>query len=387
MSTKTVRYNTQSSPNPRKVVCDWAGSVATSEGTLHQLSPYIGKIKSSIAASLVSQFTHEGDLVYDAFSGSGTVALEAWTAGRRVVASDLSPYAYLLTRAKLFPCRSLEKALEQIEHVSFEANRVRSEIDLRHVPRWVRHFFHPETLRETLAWVTVLRRRRSWFLLASLLGILHHQRPGFLSFPSSHTVPYLRHKIFPPSRFPELYRYRSLRDRLEAKVTRAFRRMPVLDFSVERSCFRRDAGSFTVPEPVDAIITSPPYMRLLHYGRDNRLRLWFLGAYDWRSLDQIVSPNQKAFLKLMNRCFVTWKGLLKANGCCVLIIGDAFGRVVDGDLPEVVSRIATEQVGGFVRVCQYTEKIPNERRVRRGIMGSTSETIVVLQKTTNRQDS
>jgi hypothetical protein len=163
--------------------------------------------------------------------------------------------------------------------------------------------------------------------------------------------------------------------------------MPVLDFSVERSCFRRDAGSFAVPEPVDAIITSPPYMRLLHYGRDNRLRLWFLGAHDWRSLDQIVSPNQKAFLKLMNRCFVRWKGLLKSNGCCVLIIGDAFGRVVDGDLPEVVSRIATEQVGGFVRVCQYTEKIPNERRVRRGIMGSTSETIVVLQKTTSRKDS
>ena len=38
-------------------------------------------------------------------------------------------------------------------------------------------------LRETLGWTYVLRRRRRWFLLASLLGILHHQRPGFLSFP------------------------------------------------------------------------------------------------------------------------------------------------------------------------------------------------------------
>ena len=372
---------------PRKLDCDWAGSVVTSESTLHQLSPYIGKIKSSIAASLVSQFTDEGDLVYDGFSGSGTIALEAWAAKRRVIANDLSPYAYLLTRAKLFPCRSLDDALDQVERASFEANRLRGEVDLRHVPSWVRQFFHPETLREALAWVGALKRRRYWFLLASLLGILHHQRPGFLSFPSSHTVPYLRLKIFPRSRYPELYRYRSLRDRLEAKVTRAFRRMPDLDFSVERSCFRRDAGAFTLAESVDAIITSPPYMRLLQYGRDNRLRLWFLGAKDWRSLDQIISPNQGTFLKLMKRCFLTWKALLKANGCCILIIGDAFGRVIDGNLPEVVSRIATEEVGGFARVCQHTEKIPNERRVRRGIMGSESETIVVLQKTLDRKDS
>ena len=76
---------------------------------------------------------------------------------------------------------------------------------VRKVPMWVREFFHPETLRETLAWTLTLRERRRWFLLASLLGILHHQRPGFLSFPSSHTVPYLRKKAFPPAKFPELY--------------------------------------------------------------------------------------------------------------------------------------------------------------------------------------
>src|SRR6266852_6011353 len=81
-----------------EIVCDWSGSALKDESTLHQLSPYIGKLKSSIAASLVHQFTKEGDLVYDPFSGSGTVALESWTAGRRVVANDLSPYAYLLTR-------------------------------------------------------------------------------------------------------------------------------------------------------------------------------------------------------------------------------------------------------------------------------------------------
>ena len=363
----------------RQVICDWAGSAQNDESTLHQLSPYIGKLKSSIAASLVSQFTNSGDLVYDPFSGSGTVALEAWAAGRPVIANDLSPYAYVLTRAKLYPPRTLRGALRCIEDADREAIQLRDDVDLRKVPHWVRDFFHPETLRETIAWTKVLRRRSSWFLLASLLGILHHQRPGFLSFPSSHTVPYLRVKKFPRYRFPKLYEYRSLRDRLEAKVIRAFRRMPHLDFGVCRSCFRKDAVTLAVPESVDAIITSPPYMRLLDYGRDNRLRLWFLGAHDWRSLDRVVSPRQDAFLELMRRCLTKWRTVLKPNHCCVLVIGDAFSQIASGNLPDVVSRIATEEVGGYVRVCEHTETIPNERRVRRGIMGSASETTIVLR--------
>src|SRR5437667_11427613 len=89
-----------SGPPPVILTCNWAGSALKAESTFHQLSPYIGKLKSSIAGSLISQFTSPGDLLYDPFSGSGTVALEAWAADRNVIANDLSPYAAILTRAK-----------------------------------------------------------------------------------------------------------------------------------------------------------------------------------------------------------------------------------------------------------------------------------------------
>jgi len=209
-------------PYPARLYGNWRRSAARTETTLHQLSPYIGKIKSSIAASLISHFTEEGELVYDPFSGSGTVALEAWLAGRRVIANDLSPYAGLLTRAKLLPYKSLEAALKDIESVASAAIALSTKIDLRLVPCWVQKFFHTDTLREIVAWTTVLRKRRLHFQLSCLMGILHHQRPGFLSFPSSHTVPYLRQKNFPPTQFPELYQYRSLQDRLQAKVRRGY---------------------------------------------------------------------------------------------------------------------------------------------------------------------
>lgn len=380
MATATNPTPINLAPPSPIMAANWAGSALKAESTLHQLSPYIGKLKSSIAGSLISQFTSPGDLLYDPFSGSGTVALEAWAAGRNIIANDLSPYAAILTRAKLFPYGSLDDALDDMANLSDEADFLAALLDLRRVPKWVRDFFHPETLRETLAWTCLLRRRRRWFLLASLLGILHHQRPGFLSFPSSHTVPYPRRKAFPRWKYPELYEYRSLYDRLEAKLERAFSRVPELDCGISRKCFSKSAHLLTPPEKVDCILTSPPYMRQLDYGRDNRLRLWFLGVEDSRALDHQISPRRAAFLKLMGRCFMKWKAVLKRDRYCILVVGDGGSELKDANLPTLISQIAQKQ--GFAHILDHTEAIPNERRVRRGLTGSTSETILVFRNHT-----
>lgn len=361
-------------------VAAWAGSAWQSESTFHQLSPYIGKTKSSMASSLVARFAKKGDVLYDPFSGCGTFVFEGWRSGRHVVANDLSPYARLLTRAKLFPYASLEDALLDLARTASQVAAKRNTPDLRIVPAWVRSFFHPDTLREIIMWAGVLRSERRWFLLACLLGILHHQRPGFLSFPSSHTVPYLRTKRFPRAKFPELYEYRSLADRLESKVRRAFRRVPKLNLDIGRRCYAQSAAALVPLSPVDVIITSPPYMRQLDYGRDNRLRLWFLGCKDWDALDESVSPGEDEFLRLMARCFRRWRPILRPKGYCVLVVGDECRRVHCKDLPADIIRIATKN-HAFALVSQQTDKIPNERRVRRGLTGSTSETIIVLRST------
>ena len=94
---------------------------------------------------------------------------------------------------------------------------------------------------ENIDIIMQLKKNDSNFLLSSMLGILHHQRPGFLSYPSSHTVPYLRKNTFPPKEYPELYLYRSVKDRLIKKVRRAFKRIPLLDNKINRVCIMEDA--------------------------------------------------------------------------------------------------------------------------------------------------
>ena len=328
-----------------------------------------------MASTLVQEFTQPGDTVYEPFSGCGSIAFESWVAGCNVVANDLSPYARLLTQAKLFPYQSHDQALGDLRRASGAVAQA-PRPDLRAVPKWVRQFFHSETLREILVWTAVLRQRRHWFLLACLMGILHHQRPGFLSFPSSHSVPYLRERKFPPDRFPELYDYRSLVDRLEAKVSRAFRRVPEVDFTLRRRCYSQSAARLN-PGFVDAILSSPPYMRQLDYGRDNRLRLWFLGCTDSDALDESVSPAEDGFFALMTKCFRRWQTTLKPGGNCVLVMGDACSRENRAALPDAVRKLAAD--AGFVLAGQHTDAIPSDRRVRKGITGSLSETILVLR--------
>jgi Putative RNA methylase family UPF0020 len=375
-----VPLTAASPPGPR-IIRDWYGSPTGSELTLHQLSPYIGKIKSTMAASLVRQCTREGEIVFDPFSGCGTIALEAWLAHRNVIASDLSPYAYLLTNAKLFPPRTLSAALGSFGRACEAVDRSMSGVDLRRVPTWVRAFFHPDTLREVVAWTRVLRDQNELFILSCLMGILHHQRPGFLSYPCSHTVPYLRIKRFPRARFPELYAYRSVRDRLEAKVRRAFRRFPEADWRMPRECWLEDAAHFRPKRRVSAIISSPPYMRQLDYGRDNRLRLWFLGVDDWNGVDNQVSPAQISFFGLMRRCFELWHEILLPNGLCVLVLGNVLVKAARMRLPRIVADLATRVVGGYSLEGEITDLIPDARRVRRDCRGSSAETVLVLRKT------
>ena len=86
--------------------------------------------------------------------------------------------------------------------------------------------------------------------------------------------------MFPKDKYPELYEYRSVSDRLLAKLKRTYKNIPDLDFSKERKVYFRNALNYLEKQNI-AIISSPPYMKSLTYARDNRLRLWFLGYSEW----------------------------------------------------------------------------------------------------------
>lgn len=359
---------------------DWSGSCLATESTIHQLSPYIGKIKSTFAHKLIMTYTKEGDTVLDPFAGSGTMVYESLINGRNAIANDINPYALTLIKAKMFPPNSLEEAVTKSKHYISLSSQHLDGINLEEVPDWVRKFYYPDTLKEIIALRNVLLENNENFLLACLLGILHHERPGFLSYPASHLVPYLRAKKYPPDEYPEMYAYRDVESRLVKKINRVYKRFPMINSSLQRICFEESAEQLKISKnSVDAVISSPPYMNTLDYARDNRLRLWVLDELDYKKYDAKSPRNIKDFKELMFKVMTNIYPSLKMDGYCIFVLGDINKSKKSINTSSVIVDISNE-MGGFEFEGLISDNVPTFRRARKEGACTKNEWVVVLRK-------
>jgi hypothetical protein len=359
---------------------DNLGSLDKIKNSFHSLSPYVGKIRSDLSKYLINEYAVRGEIISDPFCGSGTVLLEGWVKGYSVLGVDLNPYAYTISSGKLNPYKTFDIAEKKLIKRKIEVEALIKDLSIKDFPKWVTGFFHEKTLKEIYAWVTVLQKRKELFILSCLLGILHHQRPGFLSFPSSHGAPYLRNDQFPKSEFPEMYEYRNVYERLQKKIRRAYKHTPILDFSLCRKVYLRDSSNITISNKrIATIITSPPYMKSLTYARDNRLRLWFLGIEDWNELDKNISPTPLDFLQVMTKFFTQWSKLQIKNDKCVMIIGDIPITYCSKKIPlhEAIYNIAKPHYN-LIKV--YKDPIPEGKKMVKGNDKIKREIILVLEK-------
>jgi DNA modification methylase len=362
----------------------WKYATPLLDCRLHQLAPYIGKLKPVIARELLSRFTAQGDVVLDCFSGSGTIPLEALLLRRRVLAFDSNPYAVTLTRAKLEAPLSVESARRRLKQ-RLAASQMRPKYAKQDIPEWVRKFFHPETLQNALRFADECLERDDQFLLACLLSILHHQRPGFLSFPSSHLVPYLRDRKFPRNKHPEMYAERALEPRLSAKVERTFRERNAFDRGGLIQVGQAHVDELVLDREVDAIVTSPPYMNALDYVRDNRLRMWFL---DRGTADYSPEPTEKQMQSdaIMSAFARNALRHLRKGGRCVLIVGETVLRKRVKSHPAERALAILERECPTLRLEHLIEdEIPDVRRSRKAGAATKRELILILRNGTGAQ--
>lgn len=348
--------------------------------SLNSLSPYIGRLRPECVQFLIDEYAQPGLPIFDPFCGSGTVLLQGWINEFDVYGNDLNPYAFLLTNGKMQPYKTALQAQEQLDYYSRSAKEYLRKVDLEHVPEWIKEFYHPNTLKEILAWVYCLKRHKEWFLLSCLMGILHHQRPGFLSYPASHGAPYLRTAKYPREEYPEMYEYRNVLEKLTQKVARVYKNFPDLDYERRRVVFNRDATKMHLNViPHGTIITSPPYMRSLTYARDNRLRLWFLGESDCDMLDKSISPCAQNFITMMHRCLHKWAAYQESGEKCIIIIGDI--AITVNQKKMTLAHLIEEESKNYYRLIDaYQDPIPEAHKLVKGNNGIKREIIVALER-------
>lgn len=361
----------------------WCRSFDRQESSLQSLSLYSNRASSSMAQVLIDVYSSPGEIVLDPFCGSGVIPFEVALADRRAWASDLNPYAYTITQGKLQAPRSERAAIQQVIPLLEAIEQQVDRIDLEQIPAWVQAFFHPDTLRETVAAFQMLQQQQNQFLMTCLLGILHHVLPGCLSYPTNLQAPYLRRATYPPEQFPHLYGYRDVRSRLIAKIKRAYRRHRLPAIWEERRYRVWQGCSTKLPiadNAVDAIITSPPYPGALEYVRDHRLRLWFLGHQDWKALGASLIATPKLYLSQMEICLQEMARVLKRDRPCVLIIGDVEQHGKVRGTANYLADLAVNRIGRFTAETLYDIQPPQARRSH-SLRATKFEQILVLRKT------
>ena len=281
--------------------------------------------------------------------------------------------------AKLEAPTTLGAALERLQRrVTAAAGRA---VSIDAIPDWVKRFFHPDTLIETVAFVDECLEHDDQFLVACLLGILHHQRPGFLSYPCSHLVSYLRDRKYPRDQCPEMYEKRDMQPRMVKKIVRALKlsHQAAWPSHVRSRVMVRDIYTLDLPIDVDAIVTSPPYMNALDYVRDNRLRLWFLNR---AVTDYSPEPTDKReeFDSLVDAFVTNALTRLRVGGQCVLVIGEDVKRkrLKSHPADRMLEPIHRSMPGMVLRTA-IEDTIPDVRRARRTSVATKKELILVLE--------
>jgi len=300
-------------------------SYPKSSNQLHTLCGYMAMFPPNVPRYFIKKYSEKGDVVFDPFCGRGTTILEAALLNRRAVGNDKNPLAVVISKAKAnVPQRG--RVLSRIKLLERKYNP--HKIRVGNVEEKIRMIFSDSTLKQ----LVYLKKEMEWeksnvdnFITAMLLGIMHGGSDGYLSLSMPNTFSmspnYVKNYIKKHGLTkPERDVFKLLRRKLERCYERPEGKAKV---------YRQDARNTTRIESgsVDLIVTSPPYTRLITYGKYNWIRLWFLGR-EGREIDKKLfeSGSIDKYCNFMTEFLREAKRVLRSDGRAVIVIGDVKKR-------------------------------------------------------------
>lgn len=303
----------------------WKNSPKNMKNKLHTICSYMAMYPPSVPNHFIKNYSKEGDMVLDTFSGRGTTVLEAITLNRQVIGNDLNPLAFLLTKAKCNVPRksSIIKKINELES-QFRKNSINIATE---EPK-IRMIFSDYTLKQLIFLKNELKWKKSnvdTFLASLVLGILHGSSQGYLSLSMPNTFSmspnYIKNYIeknglIKPNRDVFLL--------LRRKLERCYQQT-----NIRGKTYNKDARRMTriKDASINLIVTSPPYTRVIRYGQFNWIRLWFLGE-NVKKVDNklFFSQSLSKYRIFMKEVLNEMKRVLKPDGRIVLVIGDVKDR-------------------------------------------------------------
>jgi len=297
---------------------------------IHEIS-YRACFKPQLPRFFIDLLTRKGECVYDPFSGRGTTVIEAALCGRTIIANDINPLSSIMTQPRLFP-PDISPVEERLEAIPRGGNRIDPDLSM---------FYHVDTEREIVALRDYLLHRKReqkddaidrWIAMVATNRLTGHS-PGFFSVytlpPNQAVSPASQNRINRRRRQEPEYRdthHLILRKtkRLVSGLTRG--QIRNLNRAGRTAVFLTgDARATPVlpDESVQLTVTSPPFLDIVQYRKDNWLRCWFNGL-DPRAISEGITMARtvREWGAVMGDVFLELERITKPGGWVAFEVGE-----------------------------------------------------------------
>lgn len=317
-------------------VMPWAKESSRSYDSWHSMCSYLGAFPAPLANYFIKSFSKEHDWIFDPFSGRGTTILESRILNRNCIATDLNPIAIALSESKNQNV-NLNDIIERINNLSEKYDPALFLPEALAQPDEIHLIFHPKTLAQLCYLKRKILKSENpvdKFLIGCTLGVMHggERKDGTsgyasISMPNTFSMSpeYVRRFV----QTKELNReFRDIFILLKNKSIRLFEKHNllkkhgvVLQEDVKKLSHNLALRPYF--NKINLIVTSPPYLGIVNYAKQNWIRSWFLNTDPIDvsvTLDDDLNLNE--WLSFSKKFIVEVKKFLKKDGVAVFVIGD-----------------------------------------------------------------
>lgn len=361
--------------------------------SLHEIS-YRACFKPQLPDFFIRNLTDKDSTVFDPFNGRGTTVIQSAILGRKSIGIDVNPISEILTHPRI-DIPKTDEIFERLDSINMD-EREKPELDLG-------MFFHDDTIKEILSLKYYLQERSDsgredsidkWIRMVATSRLTGHSS-GFFSVytlpPNQAVTKEEQTRI--NEKLKQKPTYRDTRKIIKRKTISLLRdiREPGIRERINSTghlsrvtTFDSTKASLLVnPESIDLTVTSPPFLNVVQYAKDNWLRCWFNGIdVDETEKKIFTTPDIENWLKFIEAVFKQLYVITKKGGHVAFEVGEVRKGMISLDEYILKKGIFT----GFEVVCvfindQVFTKTSNIWGVKNSKLGTNSNRIILLRKT------
>jgi hypothetical protein len=314
-----------------KFINEYWTSRQRQSSSIHEIS-YRACFKAQLPRFFIQLLTLPGDIVYDPFSGRGTTVIEAGILDRKVIANDINPLSRIIAYPRL-SIPEIEIINARIDAIPVDRT-LKADLDLS-------MFYHSKTEAEIISIKQYLEdKRRSgreddvdrWIRMVATNRLTGHS-PGFFSVytlpPNQAVLPESQIKI--NKRRNQKPDYRDTKKIIKRKTKSLMRNINLTEITSLKKASKtalfleKNAGHTHEIEnnSVTLTVTSPPFLDVVQYSKDNWLRCWFNGIDTLEIEGQItMSKTLDEWSGVMEQVFYELYRLTKPGGWVAFEVGE-----------------------------------------------------------------